>query len=84
MPAFENADVAFASGTSFLQLLKPPLLLHFAALPAGSSVRRNGDPLHPEFLCRRFVGGGEESGIGRQSIRRVAKQLNMLLQRGNQ
>jgi len=39
--ALENADTAFGSGAPFLQFFEPTPLLHFAALFAESSGRRN-------------------------------------------
>jgi len=61
-----------------------PLLLLCLASLAGRAGGADGDSFHAHLLRCRFVGRGEESRIGRERIRRVAKLLNVLLDRGNQ
>src|SRR5450631_2523685 len=48
------------------------------------SVGRNRDSLYAQLFSAGLVGGGEESGIGRERIWCVAKYLNVLLDRGKQ
>src|SRR5580693_9223315 len=84
MPAFEDADAALAASPPFLQFLKPPLLLLFSALFTMSSVRGDRNSFHAQFLCRGFIGGGEESRVGCNRVRRAAEELDVLFDRWNQ
>src|ERR1035441_6325238 len=84
MASLENTDAAFAAGTPLLQFFEPALFLLFLALFARSSVGRNRDSLYAQLFSAGLVGGGEESGIGRERIWCVAKYLNVLLDRGKQ
>src|SRR5580700_4752746 len=80
MPAFENTDPAFTACPPFLKLLEPTLLL--PQLPGGALgvMTRNRYPFDPHLLGLGFVGGGKESGIGRQALRSAFELFDVLLQ----
>ena len=80
MPAFENADSAFAAGAPFLKLLEPSLLLPLFAGRALGVMARNRYLLDAHLLGLGFVSGGKESGVRRDLLRRVSELFHMLLQ----
>ena len=84
MPAFENADAAFAAGAPFLKLFKPTLFLTQLARRAFGVVARNRYSFDAHLRGLGFVGGGEESGICGYAFRRPAELFDMLLQRSCQ
>ena len=79
VPAFENTDPAFTARAPFLKLLEPTLLLPLLAGRALGVMARNRYPADPHLLGLGFVGGGKESGIGRQALRSASELFDVLL-----
>jgi len=84
VPPFENADAAFAAGAPFLRLLEPPLLLFLLAFLTLGGATGNGHSLHAQFFGLGFVGGGEESRVGKRQIRNSTHQLLVFFDRRRQ
>ena len=82
--AFEVADPAFAAGAPFLRLLEPPLLLFLLAFLTLGGATGNGHSLHAQFFGLGFVGGGEESRVGKRQIRNSTHQLLVFFDRRRQ
>ena len=80
MPAFENADAAFAAGAPLLKLFEPTLLLPLLARRAFGVVTRNGDSFDPQLRGLGFVSGGEESGVRRHALRSPTELFDMFPQ----
>src|SRR5580658_2699536 len=57
MPAFENTDAAFTTGTPFLELLEPTLFLPLLASGTLGVMARNRYPVDPHLVGLGFISG---------------------------
>src|SRR5713101_2838446 len=82
--SLEDTDASFAADAPFLRFAEPAFLLVLATLGTLGTEKRNRDLCDSHLLRRRFVGGGEKSGVAGRHARDHAEPLLMLFNRRDQ